>query len=127
MSEEKSPNSPKIRILGEVWTLLRKNPPHPRYDGLCCYEDKKIYFAPSALRTRRLELVAHELLHARFRELDEDSILAAGQLISRVVRKVRNSGARICEMAIPAVSMSPAKAAKARRKRKPSKSRKNED
>lgn len=124
MSEEKSPNSPKIRILGEVWTLLRKNPPHPRYDGLCCYEDRKIYFAPSALRTRRLELVAHELLHARFRELDEDSILAAGQLISRVVRKVRNSGTRICEMALPQVSLSPSKAAKSRKKKKTKKSRK---
>jgi hypothetical protein len=63
-------------------------------------------------------------LHARFRELDEDSILAAGQLISRVVRKVRNSGARICEMAMPAVSLSPAKAAKTRRKCKPAKATK---
>lgn len=124
MSEKKSPNSPKVRILGEVWTLMRKNPPHPKYDGLCCYDDKKIYFAPSALRTRRLELVAHELLHARFRELDEDSILAAGHLISRVVRKVRNSGARIYEMALPPISLSPAKAAKARQKRKTSKSKK---
>ncbi len=115
MSEEKTQTATKIRILGEVWTLLRKNPPHPRYDGLCCYEDKKIYFAPSGLRTRRLELVAHELLHARFRELDEESILAAGQLISRVVRKVRNSGARICEMVAPSPVL--AKAARTKKKK----------
>jgi len=116
MSATTSQNSPKIKILGEVWTLLKKNPPHPRYDGLCCYEDKKIYFAPSALRVRRLEIVAHELLHARFRELDEESVLAAGQLISRVVQKVRNSGARICDMvARPPIT---AKAATTRKSKK---------
>lgn len=124
MPEKKIQNPPKIRILGEVWTMLRKRPPHPRYDGLCCYEDKKIYFAPSALRTRRLEIVAHELLHARFRELDEDSILSAGQLISRVVRKVRNSGARICEMATPYTPLSTSKAATARKKRAARKTKK---
>jgi hypothetical protein len=118
MPSASTQNPPKIKILGEVWTLLRKNPPHPRYDGLCCYEDKKIYFAPSALRIRRLEIVAHELLHARFRELDEESVLAAGHLISRVVQKVRNSGARICDM-VPRPS--PAKAAKSRKSRKPQK------
>lgn len=122
MSQGNSQNSPKIRILGEMWTLMRKHPPHPRYDGLCCYDDKKIYFAPSALRSRRLELVAHELLHARFKELDEESILSAGLLISRVVQKVRNSGANICGMLVRQPVL--AKAAKSRKKGKAGKTRK---
>ncbi len=52
---------------------------------------------PSGLKTRRLELLSHELLHARFQELDEESILDAGRLIGRMHKKIRNYGFRVLE------------------------------
>jgi hypothetical protein len=97
MSAGKKPQFCKIRILGRLWTLVKKQPPHPTYDGLCCYDERKIMLGPSGLKTRRLELLSHELLHARFQELDEESILDAGRLIGRMHKKIRNYGFRVLE------------------------------
>lgn len=106
----------KIRVLGRLWTLIKKQPPHPRHDGLCWYEERKILLAPSGLRTRRLELLAHELLHARFRDLDEESVLEAGKLIGRLHRKVKNYGFKLFGEPLPALS--PSKAARKPTRRK---------
>jgi len=116
------PEACKVKILGRLWTLVKKHPPHPLYDGLCCYDNRQIMFAPSGLRTRRLELLAHELLHARFRELDEDSILEAGRLIDRIHKKVRNYGFRMKNtQPVQMTAVKPAKSSGARpaRKKKP--------
>jgi hypothetical protein len=122
MPKNPQPETCKVKILGRLWTLVKKQPPHPSYDGLCCFEDRKIFLGPSGLRTRRLELLSHELLHARFRELDEESILDAGRLIHRIHKKVRNYGYRMCHSS--GASLTPAKAAKAnlrKKRQKPSK------
>lgn len=113
MSKKSQPETCKVKILGRLWTLVKKNPPHPLYDGLCCYDLRQILLAPSGLRTRRLELLAHELLHARFRDLDEDSVLEAGRLIDRIHRKVSNYGFRMRTEKTPTPSL--AKAAKKKR------------
>lgn len=116
------PEACKVKILGRLWTLVKKHPPHPLYDGLCCYDNRQIMFAPAGLRTRRLELLAHELLHARFRELDEESILEAGRLIDRIHKKVRNYGFRIKNtQPVQMTAVKPAKSARIRssHKKKP--------
>jgi hypothetical protein len=115
MSTPKKPQSCKVRILGRLWTLIKKQPPHPSYDGLCCYDERKILLGPSGLKSRRLELLSHELLHARFQELDEESVLEAGKLIGRLHKKIRNYGFRMNDDTL-SPPLVPAKAAKKRRR-----------
>lgn len=117
------PDACKIKILGRLWTLVKKHPPHPSYDALCCFDIRQIMFAPSGLRTRRLELLSHELLHARFRELDEDSVTEAGRLIGRIHQKVKNYGFRIKDT--NPLSPTPAKAAKAAKSKSAKKAKKS--
>lgn len=119
MAKKSQPETCKVKILGRLWTLVKKRPPHPSYDGLCCYDLRQILLAPSGLRVRRLELLAHELLHARFRELDEDSVLEAGRLIDRIHRKVNTYGFRMRTEKAPSLASS-----KAAKKKRATKSRK---
>jgi hypothetical protein len=75
----------RISIDGKPWRIKIQRPPaREAYDGLCVKDDRTIYIHPDALGHRGIELVAHELIHARLFDLDEDCVDELGRLISEV-------------------------------------------
>lgn len=57
-------------------------------DGICDYETKTIFINPKSSRNL-LNVLSHELLHARFRDLEEDAIEEMGTLIEEVFEEIR--------------------------------------
>jgi hypothetical protein len=58
-------------------------------DGICDYEKRTIFIHPKSSRNL-LNVLSHELLHARFRDLEEDAIEEMGTLIEEVYEEMRN-------------------------------------
>jgi len=73
----------KIRINGALWTLkygdAGKTDGVPN-DGICIYEDKTIILNRNS-SSNRLNVLAHELIHARCPDLCEDTVEELGTLI----------------------------------------------
>lgn len=57
-------------------------------DGICDYEKKTIFISPDSQRNL-LNVLSHELLHARFPDLEEDAIEEMGTLIEETYEEVR--------------------------------------
>lgn len=57
-------------------------------DGICDYEKKTIFISPESHRNL-LNVLSHELLHARFPDLEEDAIEEMGTLIEETYEEVR--------------------------------------
>jgi hypothetical protein len=56
-------------------------------DGICDYDKKTIFINPQSQRNL-LNVLSHELLHARFRDLEEDAIEEMGTLIEEAYEEM---------------------------------------
>lgn len=75
----------RVSIDGKTWRVKIQRPPaREAYDGLAVRDDRTIYIHPDAISHRGIELVAHELLHARFWDIEEDAIDEIGLRIAEV-------------------------------------------
>lgn len=75
----------RVRIDGKLWRVKLQRPPgKTAYDGLCVADDRIIYLHPTAVKSRGIELVAHELVHARLYDIDEEAVDEIGRLTSEV-------------------------------------------
>ena len=57
-------------------------------DGICDYEKRTIFINPKSSRNL-LNVLSHELLHARFRDLEEDAIEEMGTLIEETYEEMK--------------------------------------
>lgn len=79
----------RVKIDGKVWTIKLQRPPgREPYDGLCVKDDRVIFIHPDAIGHRGIELVCHELIHARLFDIDESAVEEIGRLASDVCRWV---------------------------------------
>jgi hypothetical protein len=79
----------RVKIDDRVWTIKLQRPPaREPYDGLCVKDDRTIYLHPEAIGHRGIELVCHELIHARLFDIDEDAVDEIGRLAGEVCRWV---------------------------------------
>jgi hypothetical protein len=77
--------SKRIKIDGRTWTVKIVRPPaRSSYDGLCVQDNRTIYLHPEALKHRAIELVCHELIHARLFDIDEGAVEEIGRLAGEV-------------------------------------------
>lgn len=77
----------RVKIDGQRWTIRLQRPPGKDgtgYDGLCVKDDRVIYLRPDAMKTRGIELVCHELIHARLFDIDESAVDEIGRLCGEV-------------------------------------------
>ena len=79
----------RITIDGKLWRIKLKRPPtRTTHDGLCIKDDRTIYIHPDAVASRGIELVCHEIVHARLFDLDEECVDEIGRLVSEVINWV---------------------------------------
>jgi hypothetical protein len=74
----------RVTIDGKKWTIRLQRPPGRNYDGLCVKDDRTIYIRPEAVTERGIELVCHELIHARLFDIDEEAVDEIGRLAGEV-------------------------------------------
>jgi hypothetical protein len=79
----KKPKAKRVRIRGKYWRILVDKPPvKERIEGLCDYETRTIYLRPG---TDLPATLFHEVLHACFPDLDEDSIAGAEEALVNAI------------------------------------------
>jgi hypothetical protein len=76
--------SKRVKIDGKNWSIRLQKPPSKGDAGLCVKDDRTIYLCPEEIRTRGIELVCHELIHARLFDIDEDAVEEIGMLAGEV-------------------------------------------
>lgn len=75
----------RVSIDGKVWRVKIQRPPAKQaYDGLCVKDDRTIWIHPDAIAHRGIELVCHELIHARLFDIDEEAVDEIGRLTGEV-------------------------------------------
>lgn len=75
----------RVGIDGKTWRVKIQRPPSRQpYDGLCVKDDRTIYIHPDAISHRGIELVCHEIVHARLFDLDEECVDEIGRLVGEV-------------------------------------------
>jgi hypothetical protein len=75
----------RVSIDGRAWRIKIQRPPAREcYDGLCVKDDRTIYIHPEAISHRGIELVCHELIHARLFDIDEEAVDEIGRLAGEV-------------------------------------------
>jgi hypothetical protein len=75
----------RVSIDGKTWRVKIQRPPaRESYDGLCVKDDRTIYIHPDAIAHRGIELIAHELIHARLFDIDEEAVDEIGRLTAEV-------------------------------------------
>ena len=75
----------RVSIDGKAWRIKLQRPPARKtFDGLCVKDDRTIYIHPDAIAHRGIELVCHEIVHARLFDLDEECVDEIGRLVSEV-------------------------------------------
>lgn len=57
-------------------------------DGICDYDKRTIFINPKSGRSL-LNVLSHELLHARFRDLEEDAVEEMGTLIEEAYEEIQ--------------------------------------
>ena len=77
----------KIDVNGVEW-LLRFSRLRGKARGWCQYDKKKILVHNRLTGEERLEVVIHELLHAFFPDLAEESVTNAGEGIAKVLWQI---------------------------------------
>lgn len=80
----------KVRINGDLWKVCfgdaGKTGGIPN-DGICIYDERKIVINKERERSL-VNVLSHELLHARFPDIEEDAIEEAGTLIGEVYEEM---------------------------------------
>lgn len=75
----------RVSIDGKAWRIKLQRPPaREAYDGLCVKDDRTIYLHPDAIADRGIELICHELIHARLFDIDEEAVEEIGRLVGEV-------------------------------------------
>jgi hypothetical protein len=83
MPASKLPKVRKVRIRGKTWRILVKTPPvKEKIEGLCVYDERTIYLRPG---TDLPATLIHEVLHACYPDLDEDSIVEGEEAIVNAI------------------------------------------
>lgn len=78
-------------INGKTWKILFGHSGKTNgvdNDGICDYEKRTIFINPKSSRNL-LNVLSHELLHARFRDLEEDAIEEMGTLIEETYEEMK--------------------------------------
>ena len=78
--------SVKVRINGQLWTIKFGNPGKTEGvtdDGCCDYEKRTITINPNS-QSSLLNVLSHELIHARLSDLNEEAVEELGTLIDEV-------------------------------------------
>ena len=78
--------SVKARINGQLWTIRFGNPGKTEGvtdDGCCDYEKRMIIINPNS-QSNLLNVLSHELIHARLSDLQEDAVEELGTLIDDI-------------------------------------------
>lgn len=71
----------RICIDGKIWRVKIQRPPDREpHDGLTIRDDRTIYLHPDGIKERGIELVVHELIHARFWDIEEEAVEETGRL-----------------------------------------------
>jgi len=82
--------SVKARINGQLWTIKFGHPGKTdgvTDDGCCDYEKRLITINPNS-QSNLLNVLSHELIHARLSDLQEDTVEELGTLIDEVYWQV---------------------------------------
>lgn len=75
----------RVAIDGKPWRIKLQRPPaRQAYDGLCVKDDRTIYIHPEAIAHRGIELVCHEVIHARLFDIDEEAVDEIGRIVGEV-------------------------------------------
>lgn len=75
----------RVAIDGKPWRIKIQRPPaREAFDGLCVKDDRTIYIHPDAIAHRGIELVCHEIVHARLFDLDEECVDEIGRLVGEI-------------------------------------------
>lgn len=80
----------KVRLNGETWKIIRRGRSKgaAQTHGYVLSDRKAIYLDPKLRGKKLIEIVAHELLHARFIDLDEASVTEAAEAIASVLHRL---------------------------------------
>lgn len=81
----------KVRINGDLWKVMFGDPGKTHgvtNDGICIYDDRKIVINKETER-HLVNVLSHELLHARFRDLEEDAVEEMGSIIEEVYEQMK--------------------------------------
>jgi hypothetical protein len=73
-----------IHIGGNRWKLRRCRVPSDRY-GDCCHDSRTIRISQSLHGEELLNVLLHELIHARWPDLSEDAVLEFADELAGVV------------------------------------------
>lgn len=78
-------SSKRIKIDGKWWTVRIARPPgRETLDGLCDADTRTIYLHPKAIPRRSVELICHEVVHARLFDLDEECVDEIGRVVGEI-------------------------------------------
>jgi len=81
----------KVRINGQLWTITYGIPGKTNGiidDGCCDYDKRKITINRNA-QSNLLNVLSHEVLHARLPDFSEDAIEELGSLIDEIYIKMQ--------------------------------------
>jgi len=81
----------KVRINGQLWTITYGIPGKTNGiidDGCCDYDKRKITINRNA-QSNLLNVLSHEVLHARLPDFSEDAIEELGSLIDDIYVKMQ--------------------------------------
>jgi hypothetical protein len=79
----------RVAIDGKTWRVKIQRPPTRNVnDGLCEPNVRTVYIHPAAIADCGVETVTHELMHARFYDIEEKAVEEFGRLVGEVVNWV---------------------------------------
>jgi len=80
----------KVRINGKLWTIRFGMPGKTEgvTDDGCCDYDKRIITINPNSQSNLLNVLSHELIHARLSDLQEETVEELGNLIDEVYWKM---------------------------------------
>ena len=77
----------KVKLDGKTWTVKIQRPPERKtLAGLCVKDDREIYLHPDEIIHRGIELVCHEVVHARLFDIDEEAVEEIGEVSADICR-----------------------------------------
>lgn len=80
----------KVRLNGETWRIIRRGRSRgvKKVHGYTLTDKRAIYLSPQLKGRKLIEIAVHELIHARFIDLDEDSVTEAAEAIALVLHRL---------------------------------------
>jgi len=82
-----------LKIRGKMWKVYMGGTKDSTW-GLTSFKNRSIYLHPSLWKRKQpillLQVVAHELMHAIFPDLNEESIVEYDTLLGRMIRRLND-------------------------------------